>query len=62
MLATTTAISVPAQLPIPTAIPRPSSLFHRVWPPVVSALMMAATVAWASLLVYGLVKLGELAL
>jgi hypothetical protein len=39
-----------------------SSLFQSVWPATLLVLGLGATVAWTSLLGYGLVKLAEMAL
>jgi hypothetical protein len=41
----------------PPAMARPTSLFHRIWPPLAIAIGLIATVAWMSLLGYGLFQL-----
>ena len=56
MLVSTTVVA-PATIPIPEL----PSLFQRVWPSAVIALGMLTTVAWVSLLGYGLVALVGLA-
>jgi hypothetical protein len=61
MLATRAAVIAPVIAPTPIAISNPS-LFRRIWAAAILVFGLAATVAWAGLLGYGLVTLVRLAL
>jgi hypothetical protein len=48
---------------VPAALaPADDTLVHPIWPPAVIIFGLGLSVAWAALLVYGLVKLIELAI
>ena len=42
---------------VPVVVRDPASYFHQMWPPAVVAFGLGLTVAWASLLGYGLIEL-----
>jgi hypothetical protein len=46
---------------VPAAVDDSTLYFHQIWPPVVIALGLGLSVAWASLLGYGFVELVSLA-
>jgi hypothetical protein len=46
---------------VPAAVDDSTLYFHQIWPPVVIALGLGLSVAWASLLGYGLIELVSLA-
>jgi len=48
---TKTAVAI---VPVAVPIPSPFALFHRIWPPAVLAIGLVLTVAWTTLLGYGL--------